>query len=439
MHVEFWFDFSCPYAFLASEVIEGICSRAGATLSWHPMLLGGVFRAIGEGEGPMTRLSPAKALHTTRDALRWADQRGIGLQFPAGHPIRTVRALRVLLALPPAHWPAAIHALYRAYWQAEGRERRLDRDEVIEAALAAAAIPADVRAAAFAAADTPAIKDELRARTDDAVGRGVFGAPTCFVTVDGRAPVMLWGQDRLHWVEAVLGGWRPDDDDGPPPPATTAVELGAAAPGAGAAPVVDFYFDLSSPFAYLGSTQIERVCAEAGATLRWKPLLLGGLFKAIGTVDVPLFAMSDAKRRHLAGDMGRWARWWGVPFRMASRFPMRTVTALRMILAAGDQATALTHRLFRAGWAEDLDLADEPTLRRLAADAGCADDLVERTRDPAIKQALIAATAEAQAAGVFGVPTCVIHRPGRAGDGDATPALLWGQDRLDLVAALLRA
>ena len=111
MHVEFWFDFSCPYAYLASQRVEEICTAAGVPLVLQPMLLGGVFRLTGAGDGPMATLSPPKATHNTRDMLRWADRLGVPLRIPAAHPMRTVRALRTLLGLPEARWPAAMHAL----------------------------------------------------------------------------------------------------------------------------------------------------------------------------------------------------------------------------------------------------------------------------------------------------------------------------------------
>jgi 2-hydroxychromene-2-carboxylate isomerase len=393
-HVDFHFDFSCPYAYLASEVIEATCARLGATLAWRPMLLGGVFRAIGDEGGPMSRQAAIKTANTVRDALLWAERREIPLAFPAAHPMRTVRTLRVLLGLPETVWPAAIHAIYRAYWR-DGAD--VTRDDVIAAALAGAGIDAT---AALAGADDR--KDELRRRTDEAVALGVFGAPAMFVTVDGRAPVMLWGQDRLHWLEAVIRGWRPDED--------SPAEQIPAVPPRGATEPVDLWFDFSSPFAYLASTQIERI-----RPVRWRPLLLGGLFKSIGTVDVPLFAMPEVKRRYITGELQRWARWWGVPFRWPAKFPMRTVDALRVVIAADDPA--IIHRLFRAAWVDGQDLGDGPTLRALVGDA-----LVDRTREPAIKQALADSTAEAQRLGVFGVPTFAVGEQ-----------LIWGQDRIDLL------
>jgi 2-hydroxychromene-2-carboxylate isomerase len=411
MHVDFYFDLSCPYAYLGSEEIEALCTRLGATLRWQPMLLGGVFRSIGAGEGPMATLPPSKKRHVELDARRWAARRGIPLSFPKTHPMRTVRALRVLLGLPEASRPAAIHALYRAYWR---DNLDITRDDVIERVLRAAGVDP---APGLATADSDAIKDELRRRTDDAVARGVFGAPAIFT-----GDVMLWGQDRLHWLEAVAEGWKPDL--APPPRVLPADPAAVAPPGPGK--TFDFWFDFSSPFAYLGSTQIEAVARAAGATVRWRPLLLGALFKQIGTPDVPLFAMPESKRRYTMGELTRWAHWWDVPFRMATRFPMRTVAALRLVLAA-DLAPALIHRLFRALWVEDADLADDATLRRLTAEVGLDPGLVDRTQDAAIKQALIDHTAAARDAGVFGVPTCVV-------DGD----VYWGQDRLDLVAAALR-
>ena len=85
---------------------------------------------------------------------------------------------------------------------------------------------------------------------------------------------------------------------------------------------LEFWYDFSSPWTYLASTQVERVAAEAGATLVWKPMLLGAVFRQLGTPNVPLLAMAESRRRYIAADIHYWASLWQVPFRFASRFPM---------------------------------------------------------------------------------------------------------------------
>ena len=112
---------------------------------------------------------------------------------------------------------------------------------------------------------------------------------------------------------------------------------------------VVFYYDFSSPYAYLGATQIERVAQEQGATVRWRPILVGALFNAIGTPNVPLDDFPAAKRSYMLRDLMHWAAHWRVQLRWPSRFPMRTVAPLRLALAveaAGGDIAAVSHALF---------------------------------------------------------------------------------------------
>lgn len=184
---------------------------------------------------------------------------------------------------------------------------------------------------------------------------------------------------------------------------------------------VTFYYDFSSPYAYLGATQIERVAAAAGARARWRPILVGALFNRIGTPTVPLDQFPAPRRAYVMRDLLHWAAHWGVPLRWPSRFPMRTVTALRLALAteaAGGDLAAVSHALFCAYWVDDRDLADPRVLRDFGELAGA--------ETPAVKEALRASTDEAIAAGVCGVPSFVVR-----------DHLFWGQDRLELVARAL--
>ncbi len=437
MRVELYFDISCPYAYIGSTQIEALCAVRAAELVWRPMLLGGVFRSIagsgGAADGPMATMAPAKARHNAADMHRWADVFSVPLTVPPGHPMRTVAALRAMLALPEEHWPALAHGFYRAYWQ---RGQQPGDEATITAVVRDAGLDDDAVARALAANADPAIKEELRRRTDEAVARGVFGAPTFFVSggdIPADAPLMFWGQDRLHMVDAVLGGWRPGSGTAPSP---TPRWTGGPQPGRSAtpapAPAIDFWYDFSSPFAYLGSTQIEALAARAGARLRWRPMLLGAVFKQLGTANVPMFAVSDNKRRWLARELDAWASYWQVPFRFTSRFPMKTVTPLRLALIAGDRIAELSHALFRALWVDDRDISDEAVLGEILGSLEMdAAAMLARAREPEVKQQLIDATAAAIDAGVFGAPTCVVDP-----EGDA-PMLFWGQDRLALVERAL--
>ncbi|MGE5182134.1 MAG: 2-hydroxychromene-2-carboxylate isomerase [Acidobacteriota bacterium] len=421
--LELWFDFSCPYAYLASRRAPALARGAGVTLAWRPMLLGGVFRGIGAGDGPMATLGPAKAANNVRDMHRWAEMFGVPFQLPAAHPMRTVRALRTLLALPHSRWPAAIEAIYAAYWQ---RAEDITRDDVIAGALRGAGTSEDDIATALRRADDDDVKAELRRRTDEAIGLGIFGAPAWIVRRE-RAPILVWGQDRLPWLEAVLAGWDPDA--GAPPGDTR--PFGADVQGFTSPATLDVYFDVASPFAYLGLTQLPRLAEVCGVVPRLRPILLGALFRAIGQVDVPLHAMPPAKQRYTLAEMTRWARWWGVPFEMPRKFPQRTVAAQRLCLIARDErgfadACRLAIALGRAMWAERRDLEDDATLAGVLGDAGLPREWLERTREPAVKAALAGETAAAQAAGVFGVPTWIV-------DG----LVVWGQDRLELVMRAL--
>ncbi len=182
---------------------------------------------------------------------------------------------------------------------------------------------------------------------------------------------------------------------------------------------LDFWFDFSSPYAYFAATQVDAIAARTGATLRWRPMLLGAVFKQVGQVDVPLLAASEAKQRHYFLDMRRWADWYDVPFRFPSVFPIRSLLPLRTFLAHPDPAFA--RAVFRAAWGEDRDVTDPAVLR----DCGASEEAVAAA--PGMKQALIDSTSEAVAAGVFGAPTCIV-------DGRW---LFWGNDRLDMVEKCL--
>ena len=190
--------------------------------------------------------------------------------------------------------------------------------------------------------------------------------------------------------------------------------------------IVEVFFDYSSPFAYLGTTQIERVAAAHGARVTWRPFLLGALFKAIGTPLVPIQAFPAAKERHYRLELARWAGRYGVPFVFSTRFPLRTVDALRLtLLAPEDRCGPLVHAIMRATWAEDRDPADHAVLAAACDEAGVDRALLARIGDA--KPLLFDATEHARLRGVPGAPTFVVE-----------DELFWGQDRLTLLEDALR-
>jgi 2-hydroxychromene-2-carboxylate isomerase len=189
--LDFWFDYSCPYAYLASTQVEGLAARTGARLVWKPMLLGGVFAANGTPQKLFATLSPAKAAHGARDLERWAEFFAVPLVMPAGHPLRTVEALRATIACGVD--PRVAHAFYRAYWvEGRGPSDEATLREVV------GGCGHDVERVLAAIARVEA-KDDLRRRTDEAIALGIFGAPA-FVVEDR----MYWGQDRMDFVERDL-------------------------------------------------------------------------------------------------------------------------------------------------------------------------------------------------------------------------------------------
>jgi 2-hydroxychromene-2-carboxylate isomerase len=192
---------------------------------------------------------------------------------------------------------------------------------------------------------------------------------------------------------------------------------------------LSFFFDFSSPFAYLASTQIEAIATRNGAALRFRPFLLGALFKALGGPDVPLFSMPPPKQRHARDDMFRWADFYGVPLKFPTRFPMNTVKALRMVLELPeDQRAPLIHAIYGAYWADDRDINDDTVLADLATGAGLdGPALVAGTKQDAVKERLKVATDEALKLGLFGAPCFQVD-----------DLLFWGQDRLGFVEKALQ-
>jgi 2-hydroxychromene-2-carboxylate isomerase len=191
--VEFYFDVGSPAAYLAFKRLPGICERARATVDFKPMLLGGVFQATGN-QSPMA--VPAKGRYVMNDFERFARRHGIEFRHNPFFPINTLTLMRGATGLQlrdPSRLLPYVDAVYRAIW-AEGKD--MNDPAVVAAVLQGAGFDPK---ALLALAGEPEVKERLKAVTQEAVARGVFGAPTFFV--GGQ---MYWGQDRLDFVQEAL-------------------------------------------------------------------------------------------------------------------------------------------------------------------------------------------------------------------------------------------
>jgi 2-hydroxychromene-2-carboxylate isomerase len=186
--VEFLFDFGSPTTYLAHKRIPAIAARSGVVFDYVPILLGGVFKATGNAS-PVT--VPAKGRYMNADMGRFAAKFGVQLAMNPFFPINTITLMRGatgLLGTP--RFAAYVDAVFDAMWQTPVN---MGDPQVLATTLAAAGF--DV-AEFMALVEDAGVKDRLKANTEAAVARGVFGAPTFFVD-----DAMYFGQDRLDWVE----------------------------------------------------------------------------------------------------------------------------------------------------------------------------------------------------------------------------------------------
>ena len=194
--IDFYFDFSSPYSYIASEWVEAVAARHGRGVRWHAILLGATFQAA-ELKSPVAY--PLKREYSIRDFARSARFAGLPYLLPEKFPIPTQNAARIFWWLHDGAQPeravAWAHAGLRAYFT---QAVDLSEPAALRGVIAAAGL--DV-AAAEAAYTDPAWKARLKAENDAAIAAGVFGAP--FFIVDGEP---FWGNDRRAQIEAWLAG-----------------------------------------------------------------------------------------------------------------------------------------------------------------------------------------------------------------------------------------
>lgn len=196
--VEFFYDLSSPWTYLAFTNLSGVLARTGASARLRPILVGGVFNAVNQSVYASRETPDApKVQHAWKILQDWAVWTGVTIRFPSRwHPVKSVAAMRMACVL--ADDQAALHAFSKAAFEAYfGAEENLDDPDVLVAIADRCGMDGN---ALLGLAQTDAVKALLRANTDELIARGGYGSPTMFV--DGTD--MYFGNDQLPLVEAAL-------------------------------------------------------------------------------------------------------------------------------------------------------------------------------------------------------------------------------------------
>lgn len=189
--VEFFFDVGSPSSYLAWTQLPGIAAAAQAQIVWRPMLLGGVFKATGN-QSPVA--IPSKGRYVLQDFARFAKRYGVPMAFNPYFPINTLALMRGAAGyLDSDAFQPYLRAVFEAIWV---RQQNLGKPEIVAEVLNAAGL--DIAEFERLISDE-AVKQRLKDNTEEAVKRGVFGAPTFFVGDE-----MHFGQDRLDFVAEAL-------------------------------------------------------------------------------------------------------------------------------------------------------------------------------------------------------------------------------------------
>lgn len=194
--LEFFFDCSSPWTYLAFTRVHDVAARTKTEIVWKPILVGGVFNAVNQDVYERrANPDPLKAAYYTKDLEDWAHFAGIHIGQPAVFPVNSVRAMRgALIALQDGKIVPYTRAVFEAYW---GDLQDISLPEVLSLIVT----PLGYDAAEFLQRiNEPEVKAKLRANTDELIKRGGFGSPTMFVNGED----MYFGNDRLPLVEAAL-------------------------------------------------------------------------------------------------------------------------------------------------------------------------------------------------------------------------------------------
>ncbi|KAL1799484.1 hypothetical protein ACET3X_003521 [Alternaria dauci] len=457
--LEYNYDISCPFAYIASTRVQTLAHRTHATLIYKPVLLGAIYRTVAAPQGADGSASDvfnaAKKAVAAQSMQRTLRRYNIRYNPPPQHPRKTVNALRLLYCVKDQEKRRILtERLFQAYW-VEGKD--VNSNATILQIARECGIE-NVGEESFNDIDA---RNELETATTEAIQRGAFGVPGFWIpdavwtnrNGEEKRGRFFWGQDRMHFVEATLLSLSSSSSASPSghpwrhvPALKSLMPRCVPSNKPHGRVKLEFWFDFSSPWAFLGYTQLERLKTTFGKDLEivMKPFLLGILFRQIGAPEMAEMGMSPAKALWTRQDHADWTQYWnaisaqdgrrGFKFQWAEIFPIRTPTLLRVALVEPQT----TNLLFEACWSRNQNVSNDTVLGTVLDQGGFnGADLVARANEPAAKAKLRAATAEAKELGLCGVPTYRVLRQGNSGDWEAVGGLVWGQDEINVVEDLI--
>ena len=300
-----------------------------------PILLGGLFKLMGQEPDMYSSLPILKANYMREDIRRQAELYSVPLSFHDDHPLSSLKAMRLLQACKPDLREKLSAVLYKAYWQ---EQKNITDNNFI------AKLSQDFCISALEYEDAKML---LKNSTAEAFSRRVFGVPTLYI--NNR---YYFGSDRLELALKALdltenhGEWTPGK-------------------------TLDFYFDFTSPYSYLAYQEVKKALKKQ-VIINFKPILLGALFKHLGQNNAPMLVAHPHKAAYYLQDMQDWAHARGASFVFNNNFPLKTVNALRAALVEPESIDPIFH----AAWAENKNISDDSVLKIILDNAGLNGDLI---------------------------------------------------------------
>eukprot|EP01083_Nonionella_stella_P008739 25257_1 len=390
--VDFFFDLSCPYSFMVSTLINEICAPHNITAEWVPFL--------NSDQPTKAYTSASSKVKYNKKLLSFYAQRTVQnatFYHKLHQTPSTLHEMVYLASLSLQDRIKCAKKLFNSIWIGEMQNSIIQHVQQFQTH-----------------ANYALSHKTLQENTRQAAQQfNIFTTP-CIVV--NKSQIFI-GIDRLLQVQQMLS--KTPLRHSPLP------RMQYDRSGLVRADKLEFYFDFSSPWAFIGYCRLYELFGFVKEIV-FKPILLGALFRDIGTPNAPAFAVSKSQRQYGSLDLERWRNSAGINLKFTTHFPIRTVLPLRVFIINNKTIDCI----YRGAWQWNVNIGDANELCQLLDDYGFdGKQLIAQAKsDKAVKQILKDNTEHAKKHGMFGVPSYVVSN-----DYDR---FIWGQDKLDIVKDL---